>query len=228
MKFNRQYALWTLLVLALLALTAAALFYGPNRRLLGGGEAGGGVEGGTASGAPVQLDDFGEVPGFTLVSQTGAEVQRTDLVGQVWIVDFIFTSCKGTCPVMSAQMRRVNEMLAKETGVKLVSFSVDPERDTPERLAAYGAEFGAQPERWLFLTGEKQQLRDLSTTGFHLPASDAPPAEVAQGAEIILHSTRFVLVDREARIRGYYSGLDAKSVEQLVRDTRQLLSERPS
>lgn len=228
MKFNRQYALWTLLVLALLGLTAAALFYKPGDRLLGGLTSRGGGEGGAASGAPAQLDDFGAVPAFTLVSQTGAEVQRIDLDGQVWIADFIFTSCKGTCPVMSSQMRRVDEMLATEAGVRLVSFTVDPERDTPEVLAAYGAQFGARPERWIFLTGEKDVLRELASNGFHLPASDTPPAGVAQGAEIITHSTRFVLVDREGRIRGYYSGIDAIAVEQLVRDTRQLLAVKPS
>jgi len=227
MKINRQYALWAVLVLGLLSLTAAALWWGPDRRL-GGGAARGGVEGGSASGAPAQLDDFGAVPGFTLVSQTGATVQRTDLDGQVWIADFIFTSCHGTCPLMSAQMQRVNDMLAREREVKLVSFSVDPERDTPQRLAEYGAEFGAKPERWLFLTGDKPQLRALTIEGFHLPATDTPPADVAQGQEIVTHSTRFVLVDRNGRIRGYYSGIDAKAVDQLVEDTRRLLAARES
>jgi protein SCO1 len=232
MSINRQHALWTALVIVLLGLTAAALFYGPDRRLGGGSaaptdsaESSAGPAGGT-SGAPAHLEDLGVVPAFTLVSQTGATVQRADLDGQVWIADFIFTSCKGTCPMMSAQMRRVNEMLARERGVKFVSFSVDPERDTPQRLAEYGAQFGATPERWIFLTGEKAALRDLSQTGFHLPASDAPPADVAQGQEIILHSTRFVLVDRAGHIRGYYNGTDAGAVDQLVKDTRRLLTAR--
>jgi protein SCO1/2 len=233
MKVKRQHALWTVLVLALVGLTAAALFYGPDRRLGEGGiaatndtaESGGGP-GGSTSGTPGHLEDLGAVPPFTLVSQTGATVQRADLDGQVWIADFIFTSCKGTCPMMSAQMRRVNELLARERGVKLVSFSVDPERDTPQRLAEYGAQFEAKPERWIFLTGEKAALRELSQTGFHLPATDAPPADIAQGQEIILHSTRFVLVDRAGHIRGYYSGTDAGAVDRLVKDTRRLLAAR--
>jgi protein SCO1 len=231
MSITRQHALWTVLVIALLALTAAALFYGPDRRL-GGGDAvsNAGTENGGGPGGVMRaagpLEDFGAVPSFTLVSQTGATVQRTDLNGQVWIADFIFTSCQGTCPMMSAQMRRVNEQLARERGLKLVSFSVDPERDTPEKLAAYGKEFGATPERWILLTGEKAALRELSQTGFHLPASDAPPADVAQGQEIILHSTRFVLVDRAGHIRGYYNGTDAGAVDQLVKDTRRLLAAR--
>jgi cytochrome oxidase Cu insertion factor (SCO1/SenC/PrrC family) len=240
MKVNRQHLLWSVLVVALLGLTAAALWLGPDHRLFGGGdpardanseraggapEPGDGGSGGT-SGGPARLEDLGAVPAFTLVSQTGATVQRTDLDGQVWIADFIFTSCKGTCPMMSAQMRRVDEMLARERGVKLVSFSVDPERDTPQRLAEYGAEFGARPERWIFLTGDKAALRDLSITGFHLPASEASTAEVAAGQEIITHSTRFVLVDRAGHIRGYYSGTDANAVQQLVEDARRLLASR--
>ena len=208
---QRQYALWMLLVTVLLGLTAAALWMGPSRRLSGG-----------AAGDAPALDDFGAVPDFALVSQTGDSVRLADLRDQVWVADFIFTNCASTCPMMTTQLQRLERALAGQSGFRLVSFSVDPERDTPEKLAEYAAGYGARPERWLFLTGDKHGIRRLSIEGFHLAVDDPSPEEVARGAEAVLHSTRLVLVDGDGRIRGYYDGTDDAAVQKLGDDVRRL------
>jgi cytochrome oxidase Cu insertion factor (SCO1/SenC/PrrC family) len=115
--------------------------------------------------------------------------------------------------------------LDSRTPVRLVSFSVDPERDTPEKLAEYAAAYEAEPDRWLFLTGDKKQVRRLVSEGFHLSVEDASPEDIAAGAEPVLHSTRFVLVDAHGRIRGYYNGLDDEAMSQLGRDIVALHAE---
>lgn len=172
--------------------------------------------------ATAALQDFGAVPDFTLVSQTGDTVRSQDLRGP-WIADFMFTTCGSICPVMSAQFEQLSTRL--DDRVRLVSFSVDPERDTPERLAEYAARYGAVPARWLFLTGEKADVRRLVQDGFRLGVDDAAPEDIARGADTILHSTRFVLVDANARIRGYYDSTEGNAMKQLEHDVERLLAE---
>lgn len=222
---RRQYALWAVLVAALLGLTAAALWHGPTRRL--GGSPGAAdrpmvVPPGDSASA---LHDYGALPAFGLVSQTGDSVHLADLRGTVWVADFIFTNCASTCPMMSAQLSRLQKALAGETRARLVSFSVDPARDTPERLAEYAKGYGATPDRWLFLTGDKPQIRSLSVDGFHLSVGDATPADLAAGAEPVMHSTRLALVDGEGHVRGYYDGTVDASVNELGDAVRRLLAD---
>jgi cytochrome oxidase Cu insertion factor (SCO1/SenC/PrrC family) len=126
--------------------------------------------------------------------------------------------------MMTAQLQRLERALANEHGVRLVSFSVDPERDTPERLAEYAAGYGAKPERWLFLTGDKHRIRRLSIEGFHLAVAEPSPEEAARGAEAVLHSTRLVLVDGAGRIRGYFDGTDDAATGRLGESVRRLLA----
>ena len=100
--------------------------------------------------------------------------------------------------------------------------------DVAAGLAEYAAEYGAKPERWLFLTGEKAALRELSVSGFHLPVGDATPEDLARGAEAVMHSTRFILVDAQGHIRGYYDGGDEKAMESLRLHVRRLASDTAS
>ncbi|MBI3292594.1 MAG: SCO family protein [Elusimicrobia bacterium] len=156
----------------------------------------------------------GEVPQFSLADQNGRRVTLNTFKGHVWIADFIFTSCGGQCPMMTAQMTRLQAKLPKD--IRLASFSVDPERDTPAVLAQYAKAHGAEEGRWLFLTGPQQELYRLSQGGFRLavePSGGSP-------AEPIIHSVRLVLIDRQARIRGYYDGSEDQSVQRLLRDTK--------
>lgn len=161
--------------------------------------------------------NYGAVPDFSLTDETGKSVSLGDLKGKVWIADFIFTNCAGTCPQISTTMRRLQNALPAE--IHLVSFSVDPARDTPEVLAKYADEFRADKTRWHFLTGEKDALYDLSIKGFKLALEDTGGTE----AEPITHSTRLVLVDKDGQIRGYYGGTDEEEWKKLFTDAIKLL-----
>jgi len=164
------------------------------------------------------LDRHGPVGDFALRSQTGEEVTRGSLAGQVWIADFVFTRCSFTCPQMSREMAQVAADLARFADFRCVSFSVDPEHDTETVLAAYAANYGADPGRWVFLTGDKGLIYRLARESFHLGA-----AEAEGGPEPILHSTRFVLVDRAGTIRGYYDSAEPERLRALRRDAVALL-----
>ncbi|MGD1093450.1 MAG: SCO family protein [Bryobacteraceae bacterium] len=170
----------------------------------------------TGCAAHADLQTYSVVPNFTLTDQTGAKFDSAAaLRGQVWIADFIFTNCSGPCPRMSAQMHEVQTALAGSDGVKLVSFTVDPERDTPEVLAGYSNRYQAQPGRWFFLTGSQETLNDLSRKAFML-------GDVNGSLE---HSTRFVLIDRASRVRGFYLTSDDDAIPRLVSDAKNLLKE---
>ena len=157
------------------------------------------------------------VPDFSLTDQTDKTVTLQELKGRVWVADFIFTNCAGTCPVMTDKMRKLQEGLPAE--IRLVSFSVDPARDTPKALAAYAAEHGASRDRWLFLTGEKHALYELCMNGFKLPLD----IQGGTPREPIAHSTRFVLVDKQGEIRGYYDGTEDEELKRLASDAKKLL-----
>ena len=118
---------------------------------------------------------------------------------------------------MTEKMRKLQEVLPAD--IRMVSFTVDPARDTSQALAAYAAEHGASRERWLFLTGDKQALYDICIKGFKLPLQD----DEATPLEPITHSARFVLVDKQGQIRGYYSGTEEAELSRLARDARSLL-----
>jgi len=164
------------------------------------------------------LNDFGSVPEFELVERSGETVTLDDLKGQVWIANLIFTHCGGTCPMMTVQMSSLQSVLPAE--VRIVSITVDPSRDTPEVLAEYATFYGADPERWLFLTGERDDIYRLSKEGFHLAVDDTFGSDI----EPITHSTRFVLVDKEGHIRNYYDGTTRDSHALIEGDVRILLA----
>jgi cytochrome oxidase Cu insertion factor (SCO1/SenC/PrrC family) len=219
---------------------------------------------------------FGSVPDVSLIQRDGRRVTLADLRGKVWIANFIYTHCTDTCPLQSAQMARLQEELRSEPDFRLVSITVDPEQDTPETLTEYATRFGADRERWLFLTGEKRAVYTLAVVGFRLSVAD--PEELDQGprdkrapsgspqtrqenpfqqpegrvraitrflqtaggsllepaparahpghpAKPFIHSSRFALVDRQARIRGYYQSNDEEALGRLRRDARILLRE---
>lgn len=163
-----------------------------------------------------ELPVLNSVPDFSLTERSNRVVNRGELDDKVWVADFIFTQCAGICPAMSAHMRKLQDLLPPQ--VRLVSFSVDPEHDTPAVLSTYAARFGADSERWLFLTGDKQALHKLSFEGFKLAVEDD-----GTQVEPITHSSRFALIDRQGRIRGYYGMEDEGSFDRLVEDARKLL-----
>src|SRR6266571_373002 len=167
------------------------------------------------------VSSYGTVPEFVLVNQDGQNFGSAQLRGKIWIADFIYTTCPGPCPMISSRMSELQKPLQK-TDVHLVSFSVDPEKDTPEVLRGYADKLQAEPGRWDFLTGAKPAIYKLSHDGFKLAVSDGSDA---QG--IPVHSTRIVLVDRHGQIRGYYDATEADAVTKLVADTNHLVREQP-
>lgn len=168
-----------------------------------------------------ELPRLGRLPGFVLTAQDDREFTSTELAGKVWVADLIFTACSGPCLRMTSQMSRVQEALASEPEFRLVSISVDPTRDTPERLAWYAGQAQADPSKWTFLTGDMEKIETLVESGLRLAVESEATED--QGMAI-LHSDRFVLLDRTGEIRGYYDGLDPAEVDRLIRDARVLLA----
>jgi cytochrome oxidase Cu insertion factor (SCO1/SenC/PrrC family) len=218
-----------------------------------------------------RLPVYGAVPDFALIDQGGQPVRRADLEGKVWITSFIFTNCPEECPLMTAEMARLQSELAHIDALRLVSISVDPDRDTPAVLSQYAERFNADPGRWVFLTGDKRAIYRLAREGFRLgivdpaeqshapPVNGSPlggskssldrPAPSSVGrtsgwpqdlhgwlrlveltaafadhgrAKDTLHSTRFVLVDRRAQIRGYYESREEAALQRLRQHLQML------
>ncbi|HSC43858.1 MAG TPA: SCO family protein [Candidatus Binatia bacterium] len=164
---------------------------------------------------------YGSVPEFTLTERDGSIVSLQQLRGKIWVADFIYTSCTDTCPLQSAIMAKLQQEYAAKPDFQLVSFTVDPERDTPQALTSYATKFQADGKRWYFLTGQRDRIVRLVEEGFHLAvatvSSDADPAG------IIGHSPRFVLVDKDARIRGYYDSQESEAFARLKNDIDSLV-----
>lgn len=160
----------------------------------------------------IALPDYGAVPEFRLTAQNDQLFDSAALKGKIWVADFFFTTCPGPCPRMTSQMHQVQEATWKMPDVKLVSFTVDPARDTPGQLALYAKAHHASPEHWYFLTGPQAALNHLGLDAFKLNSVDGT----------LQHSTRFVLVDRQSHIRGYYETSEPGSIDKLVADIHAL------
>jgi protein SCO1/2 len=138
----------------------------------------------------------------------------------VWVADFFYTTCPGPCPMLTSRLSELHRATKLMTGVAFVSISADPEKDTPEVLGKYAEKFAAD-ERWLFLTGAKDAVYGLANQGFKLGLSEDPANE----REPVTHSTKLVLVDRNASVRGFYEGLTPEGVRRLLSDIEVLLKE---
>lgn len=167
------------------------------------------------------ISSFGSVPEFELINQDGKNFGFRDLRGKIWIADFVYTTCPGPCPMISNRMAELQDPL-KNTDVHLVSFSVDPTKDTPQVLRGYAEKLGAEPGRWDFLTGPQSTIYNLSKNGFKLGVSDGSDVN-----GLPVHSTRLILVDRHGEIRGYYDATEADAVTKIVADAAHLLREQP-
>lgn len=155
--------------------------------------------------AAAPLDDLGTVEDFHLTERAGRPVGRDDLLGKIWIASFEFTRCTQGCPQISETMERLQTDLARYPDVRLVTFTVDPKHDDTEQLRAYAKHYHADPERWLFLTGEQDEIYRLLKDSFHLPAQQNE-GEARQPGNEVAHSPKLVLVDRHGHIRGYFDG----------------------
>ena len=160
------------------------------------------------------------VPDATLRTHLNETISLSRLRGNVVIFDFIFTRCAGTCPVMSREMKEITERMSNEPDLRFVSISVDPGHDTPDVLRRYKERY-SDDSRWLFLTGDRDRIIDVSIRGFKLAAGE----ESENVVEPLLHSSKFVLVDDEGIIRGYYDTFLEGDLEKLERDARLLLED---
>ena len=171
------------------------------------------------------LPQLGTVGPFWLTDQDGRSFSEQSLTGKVWVAAFMFTRCPTVCPEMVRRMRGIQEQ-AKQRGVplELVSFSVDPENDTPEVLRAYTAAQGLDTSNWRFLTGDSAVIRSTAERGFKIGVDGTPRA----GAEHfgITHGTHLVLLDTHRMIRGYYQSGDGERVAALLEDAARLAGER--
>jgi cytochrome oxidase Cu insertion factor (SCO1/SenC/PrrC family) len=170
-------------------------------------------------------DKFGMVDDFKLTLCNGSEpkeVSRDDLKGKVWLGAFIFTRCNNSCPVFSDAMKHLQQDLAQTNDFRLVSITLDPEHDTPERLREYAARFQADPNRWLFLRGDEAAVHKLSTECFKLAAERNPDTKTSSGNEF-MHARKVFLVDRHGQVRGYYNlmGDEQAKQEDVLKEVRQ-------
>ncbi len=175
-----------------------------------------------ARAAPPDLPRLGPVPPFHFTDQAGQPFGTERLDGRVWVADFVFTSCPEICPRMTEEMARLQTYLVNRAlPVKLVSVSVDPERDTPARLGEYAARFHPRPEVWTFLTGPMHDVEDAVVNGFKQTLTREKDGAQQDGFAI-LHGTRFVLVDGKRQIRGYYDAGDGAAMARLRADLARL------
>jgi protein SCO1/2 len=147
-----------------------------------------------------------------MTDSEGHPFNSQQLAGKVWAVDFIYTNCPGSCPLMTSQMHRLEQKVEGESDVRLVSISVDPDRDTPPVLEAFAKRFGGPTAHWNFLTGSPQTV--------HLLAHDV--FKVGDLIKTMDHSTKFMLVDKHGHLRGYYSTFDPDGMNSLLRDLQAL------
>ncbi len=175
--------------------------------------------------APEPPPVLGQVPAFELVGADGKPFASSELAGRVYVANFFFTQCPSICPTLMHSMAELGTALDEHhvDGVELVSISVDPDQDTPERLREYGAKVGAKAPRWRLLTGTRDPIVDLAEHGFKVPVGEAP----ASGANPyeIAHTGKFVLVDQRGRIRGYYERSPDWGMQELFERAQQVLGE---
>lgn len=174
-----------------------------------------------------KLPVYSQIDGFSLTERSGRTITLADLSGKVWVANFIYTTCPTVCPRLTAKMQEVQSFVlaheadtGRDANVRLVSFTVDPENDTPEQLASYAQSWNADPRIWLFLTGSLDDISRAVIEGMKIPFEKRG----AEAAIEIMHGEKFVLVDRAGRIRGYFDG-DAEGIAKLQHALRTLLDE---
>jgi protein SCO1/2 len=150
------------------------------------------------------LPVIGAVAGFTLTNQDGKVATLADLTNRVWVADIIFTRCAGPCPVITSRMKSLEDALPKTSDAKLVTLTTDPDFDTPAMMKRYGERFGADFNRWLFLTGTKAQIGALGAGSLKLSAVPKPVADQTNAVDLFIHTTIFVIVDKHAQLRGSF------------------------
>jgi protein SCO1/2 len=173
-------------------------------------------------GAHPRLPKISIIPPFTLNERSGKVITNSDLNGKVWVADFVYTTCPGPCPLVTAEMAKIQQAVASDPHVQLVTFTVDPQTDTPPVLAAYADKFHADPNKWWFLTGPEKPLYALIQNGFLQAVEDDHGQKLDAGQGTVTHSTYFALVDANGIMRGAYQSQDPDECKQLLTDIAAL------
>lgn len=167
------------------------------------------------------LAKLGQVQDFRLTNQAGQAVTLADLRGRVWVADIVFTRCAGPCPRMTRQMKEIQQALPSTSKARLVTLTTDADFDTPAVLKTYAEKFGADTQRWIFLTGDKRQIANLAIDSLKLTAIEKKPEERQAPEDLFVHSTLFVVVDREGWLRGVFE-TDGEGVSPIQARSRIL------
>ncbi len=180
-----------------------------------------------------RLPVIGPVGNFTLTNQNGSVVTLADLRGHVWIADIIFTRCAGPCPILTREMQELQDALPANSQARLVTLTTDPDYDTPPVLKAYPQRLGVKVDtnRWMFLTGTKKEIRALASGSLKLSAVPVKPEDRQNEADLFIHTTIMVIVDKQGRLRSSFetTGQDVKWAEarqKILAAVRQLERER--
>ena len=176
------------------------------------------------------LPVYGQIADFTLTNQNGGAVSLADLRGHAWVADIIFTRCPGPCLKMTRQMAELQQALPKNSRAKLVTLTTDADYDTPPVLKTYAERFGVDSNRWMFLTGPRKGIANLAIDSLKLTAIEKKPEERTSPEDLFVHSTIFVLADKQGRLRGIFEttgeGIEPEQVKaQLVAAVGRLESE---
>ncbi len=175
--------------------------------------------------APSSLRKIAVVPPFALTERSGKIITNRELAGKIWVADFIYTTCPGPCPLITAGMAKIQTAVANDPQVMLVSFTVDPETDTPPVLSKYADSYGADPNRWCFLTGPEKEQFDLIQNGFLQIVQDNSGKPPEPGQYKVTHSTYIALVDGDGNLRGFYPGDSDEGRANVLRDIKVLEKE---
>lgn len=163
------------------------------------------------------------VSDFSFTNQDGKTVTLANVDGKIRVVNYFFTTCKGICPRMNENMTKVYQAYRGNNEILILSHTVDPKKDTVGAMKAYSLHFDADPNQWMFLTGDKKALYEMARDEYLVTAvDDTATADINSD---FIHSERFILVDKGGRIRGQYDGLNAGEVNQLIGDIKELLKE---
>lgn len=161
------------------------------------------------------------IPNLKLETQSGDSLELDSLRGKIYVADFFFATCPGICPKMSNSLERVQQNFIRDDNFRIVSFTVDPIKDTVDALRQYANDHDAIPGKWYFLRTTKQEIFNLAKDGFFITAKDDEDG----GPEAFIHSEKLILVDQDGNIRHYYSGIDSNSVKKMMGDIVLLLRE---
>ena len=165
-----------------------------------------------------------KVEDFEFFNQNGDYIKSSEIKGGIWVVEYFFATCRGICPTMNSQLKRVQKAYINDNSVKIMSFTVDPEKDSIEALKKYALEHDAVDGKWHFFTGKRDDLYQLARRSFFLlKPAEAENLDYAGGD--FMHTNNFVLIDSQRRIRGYYDGTNPDEVDELIVDIGILKAE---